>query len=125
MTPRAAMLWWAAALALLAAAVATTLARPSAVQAPPDSEPAFAALRAAPEAVAEIALADGAQTLTLVALADGSWAMAERGDYAADPEAVREIVAALADNLRKYEEQFGEVDDPGDTPRPEDIGFVH
>ena len=37
----------------------------------------------------------------------------------------KRIVAALADNLRKYEEQFGEVEDPGDAPRPEDIGFVH
>ena len=41
------------------------------------------------------------------------------------PSHYKRIVAALADNLRKYEEQFGEVDDPGDAPRPEDIGFVH
>jgi hypothetical protein len=41
------------------------------------------------------------------------------------PSHYKRIVAALADNLRKYEEQFGEVEDPGDTPRPEDIGFVH
>lgn len=41
------------------------------------------------------------------------------------PSHYKRIVAALADNLRKYEEQFGEVEDPGDSPRPEDIGFVH
>lgn len=41
------------------------------------------------------------------------------------PAHYKRIVAALSDNLRKYEEQFGEIQDPGTMPSPEDIGFVH
>lgn len=42
------------------------------------------------------------------------------------PSHYKRIVAALSDNLRKYEEQFGEVADPqGSLPNPDDIGFIH
>ena len=42
------------------------------------------------------------------------------------PSHFKRIVAALADNIRKYEEQFGPVQEPrGGTPSPDDIGFVH
>jgi hypothetical protein len=42
------------------------------------------------------------------------------------PSHYKRVVAALADNLRKYEEQFGEIEDPqGHPPSAEDIGFVH
>lgn len=41
------------------------------------------------------------------------------------PAHYKRILAALSDNLHKYEEQFGEIPDPGTMPNPEDIGFVH
>lgn len=41
------------------------------------------------------------------------------------PSHYKRIVAALTDNLRKYEEQFGEIQEPQGAPNPEDIGFVH
>ena len=42
------------------------------------------------------------------------------------PSHYKRMVAALGDNLRKYEEQFGEIHDPqGGLPNPDDIGFVH
>ena len=42
------------------------------------------------------------------------------------PSHFKRIVAALADNMRKYEDQFGPVQEPrGGTPSPDDIGFVH
>lgn len=44
----------------------------------------------------------------------------------ASPSHFKRIVAALEDNLRKYEAQFGEVEEPrGSLPDPGDIGFVH
>ncbi len=42
------------------------------------------------------------------------------------PSHYKRIVAALQDNLVKYQEQFGEIHDPqGGAPNSEDIGFVH
>ena len=42
------------------------------------------------------------------------------------PPHFKRIVAALADNLHKYEAQFGEIEEPrGHFPDPEDIGFIH
>lgn len=41
------------------------------------------------------------------------------------PAHFKRVVTALADNLRKYEEQFGPVEDPRDGLNPDDIGFVH
>ena len=42
------------------------------------------------------------------------------------PAHFKRILSALQDNLRKYEEQFGEIQEPrGVTPNPDDIGFVH
>lgn len=42
------------------------------------------------------------------------------------PSHFKRIVAALQDNLRKYEGQFGDIEEPRDSfPDPEDIGFVH
>lgn len=42
------------------------------------------------------------------------------------PSHFKRIVAALEDNLRKYEGQFGDIEEPRDSfPDPEDIGFVH
>jgi len=42
------------------------------------------------------------------------------------PSHYKRVVAALSDNLRKYEEQFGDIKDPqGRPPTPDDIGFVH
>lgn len=42
------------------------------------------------------------------------------------PAHFKRVVAALQDNLRKYEEQFGPIGDPpGGMPNPDDIGFVH
>ena len=42
------------------------------------------------------------------------------------PSHYKRLVSALSDNLRKYEEQFGDIQDPqGNMPSPDDIGFVH
>lgn len=42
------------------------------------------------------------------------------------PSHYKRVVHALSDNLRKYEEQFGEIKDPqGRMPNADDIGFVH
>jgi len=42
------------------------------------------------------------------------------------PPHFKRIVAALEDNLDKYEAQFGEIEEPrGHFPDPDDIGFVH
>ena len=42
------------------------------------------------------------------------------------PPHFKRIVAALEDNLEKYEAQFGEIEEPrGVFPDPDDIGFVH
>lgn len=42
------------------------------------------------------------------------------------PPHFKRIVAALEDNLEKYEAQFGEIEEPrGHFPDPDDIGFVH
>jgi hypothetical protein len=42
------------------------------------------------------------------------------------PSHYKRVVAALSDNLHKYEEQFGEIEDPqGQPPTPGDIGFIH
>lgn len=42
------------------------------------------------------------------------------------PAHYKRIVTALEDNLRKYEEQFGTIEEPpGGIPGPDDIGFVH
>ena len=42
------------------------------------------------------------------------------------PPHFKRIVAALEDNLEKYEAQFGEIEEPrGHFPDPDDIGFIH
>lgn len=42
------------------------------------------------------------------------------------PAHFKRVVAALQDNLDKYESQFGEIDEARTPmPNPEDIGFVH
>lgn len=42
------------------------------------------------------------------------------------PPHFKRIVAALEDNLEKYEAQFGDIEEPrGHFPDPDDIGFVH
>ena len=42
------------------------------------------------------------------------------------PPHFKRIVAALEDNLNKYEAQFGEIEEPrGAFPDPDDIGFIH
>lgn len=42
------------------------------------------------------------------------------------PPHFKRIVAALEDNLEKYEAQFGEIEEPrGAFPDPDDIGFIH
>lgn len=42
------------------------------------------------------------------------------------PGHFKRVVAALQDNLRKYEEQFGPIGEtPGGAASPDDIGFVH
>lgn len=41
------------------------------------------------------------------------------------PSHFKRIVHALADNLRKYQEQFGEIQEPQGAPGPDDVDFVH
>ncbi len=42
------------------------------------------------------------------------------------PPHFKRIVAALEDNVNKFEAQFGEIEEPrGQFPDPDDIGFVH
>lgn len=41
------------------------------------------------------------------------------------PTHFRRVVSALSDNLHKYEEQFGEIEDRGADSGVDDIGFVH
>ena len=42
------------------------------------------------------------------------------------PPHFKRIVAALEDNLTKYEAQFGDIEEPrGQFPDPDDIGFIH
>ena len=42
------------------------------------------------------------------------------------PPHFKRIVAALEENVHKYEAQFGEIEEPrGQFPDPDDIGFVH
>ncbi len=41
------------------------------------------------------------------------------------PPHFKRVVAALSDNLHKYEQQFGEIVEPQEALRPDDIGFVH
>ena len=42
------------------------------------------------------------------------------------PPHFKRIVAALEDNIEKYEAQFGEIEEPrGHFPDPDDIGFIH
>lgn len=44
----------------------------------------------------------------------------------ASPSHFKRILEALQDNLRKYEDQFGEIEEPrGTMPSADDIGFVH
>ena len=42
------------------------------------------------------------------------------------PPHFKRIVAALDDNLQKYEAQFGEIEEPrGQFLDPDDLGFIH
>ncbi|MFQ5743830.1 MAG: DUF3467 domain-containing protein [Acidobacteriota bacterium] len=48
------------------------------------------------------------------------------GRMITSPSHFKRIVAALDDNLHKYESQFGDIEEPrGVLPDPDDIGFVH
>ena len=48
------------------------------------------------------------------------------GRIVTSPPHFKRIVAALKDNLEKYEGQFGDIEEPrGAFPDPEDIGFIH
>ena len=48
------------------------------------------------------------------------------GRLITSPSHFKRIVAALDDNLSKYEAQFGEIEEPrGTLPDPDDIGFIH
>ncbi len=100
MSARVVIIWWAAAALLVAAAVATTLAGPRAATSLPVGDVAFPDLRAAPETVGEIRIDSGGDeggTLTLVALAEGGWTLAERDGYPVAAQPVRRLVAVLAD----------------------------
>jgi hypothetical protein len=98
MTARAAMAWWTVALVLVAAAILTSsLGRSPVIRDLPDGEPAFPALRAAPASVDRIIIGSGEDRLTLVAMAEGGWTLAERGGFSVDGAAVRALVAGLVD----------------------------
>ena len=40
------------------------------------------------------------------------------------PRNVKRLMAALSDNLRKYEERYGEIPDDSESPSVKDIGFT-
>ena len=40
------------------------------------------------------------------------------------PRNVKRLMAALADNLKKYEERYGEIPDDSESPSFKDIGFT-
>ena len=97
MSLRAVLLWWIVAGLLVVAAVATTRIGPAATSALPERAVAFPALRAAPDTVGEIRLTGADGALTLVAMADGGWTLAERDGFPVASDAVRRLVALLAD----------------------------
>lgn len=120
MGPRALILWGAAAVVSTAAAVIVSLDAPEGVaEAARVDEPVFAGLRAAPETAAAITI--GHEDREVQVVREGArWVVPAEHGYAADEDAVRELMTGLAD-LRwagprtAMPERYArlEVDDPG------------
>jgi hypothetical protein len=102
------------------AAVTTALHEPTAAPVRYGDQPAFAALRANPDAVAKMTLTTPDGTFTLVRETGDRWAALERFGYTVDSERVRKLIVTLAD-MRLIEaktrlpERYGriEVEDVG------------
>lgn len=79
------------------AAVVAVFNQPGLDVADVSGEPAFPRLRAAPDAVARIVVADGERTLTLARQDNGLWVAPDQHGYPASLDAIRQLVSTMAD----------------------------
>ncbi len=97
MSPRLVLIGAVVTLLTVIAAIVAVLERPGPETVGTDGAPAFPLLRARPDAIARMVVADGAGSVTLARGTDGDWTVVERDGYPAAAERVRRLVGDLAD----------------------------
>lgn len=97
MTPRTVLILLALAVVFTAGGVYSVVSRPELTAATIFNEPAFPALRAAPEAVTAITVHAAGRRFLLERDAEGDWRSPDRAGYPVSAERVRRLIVGLSD----------------------------
>ncbi|MSO70886.1 MAG: DUF4340 domain-containing protein [Alphaproteobacteria bacterium] len=97
MTPKTFLSLAVVTLLAVLGAVAAVLSQPVITTVRVNSELAFKALNAHPEAAARMSIEGRELTVNLVRLADGVWGAADRANYPAKSDEIKEVLSKMAD----------------------------